>query len=63
VSSGGGSGCPRLAKPLRKDYRTLVEETLNEAPGLSFVVRSVEIEFLKPAHMDDVLEILTTPIE
>jgi acyl-CoA thioester hydrolase len=48
---------------LRKDYRTLVEETLNEAPGLSFVVRSVEIEFLKPAHMDDVLEILTTPIE
>jgi len=63
VSSGGGSGCRRLAKPFRKDYRTLVEETLNEAPGFSFVVHSMEIEFFRPAHMDDVLEILTTPIE
>src|SRR5882724_11258721 len=48
---------------LGADQRALFEETLNEAPGFSFVVRSMEIEFFKPAHMDDILEILTTPVE
>jgi acyl-CoA thioester hydrolase len=41
----------------------LFEETQNEAPGFAFVVRSMTIEFLKPAHMDDVLDIVTTPTE
>ncbi|HLH96984.1 MAG TPA: tol-pal system-associated acyl-CoA thioesterase [Xanthobacteraceae bacterium] len=34
-----------------------------EAPGFAFVVRTMQIEFLKPARMDDVLEIETTPQE
>jgi len=34
-----------------------------EAPGFSFVVRSMQIEFLKPARMDDLLEVTTWPLE
>src|SRR5947207_15289718 len=48
---------------LGTDHRVLFEETQSEAPGFAFVVRSMTIEFLKPAHMDDVLDIVTTPIE
>ena len=43
------------------DHRALFEEAEQEAPGFHFVVRSMNIEFLKPARMDDVLEIVTTP--
>jgi acyl-CoA thioester hydrolase len=45
------------------DHRALFEETAKEAPGFSFVVRSMAIEFLKPARMDDVLEVVTSPAE
>src|SRR5262249_48212456 len=45
------------------DQRTLFEETAREAPGFAFVVRSMQIEFLKPARMDDVLAIETIPEE
>src|SRR6266540_3569469 len=45
------------------DHRGLFEETEQEAPGFHFVVRSMQIEFLKPARMDDVLEITTEPEE
>jgi acyl-CoA thioester hydrolase len=48
---------------LGTDHRALFEETQDEAPGFAFVVRSMTIDFLKPAHMDDVLDIVTTPIE
>src|SRR5690349_23085675 len=41
------------------DQRALFEETEQEAPGFHFVVRSMAIEFLRSARMDDVLEILT----
>jgi len=44
---------------LGADQRTLFEETAKEAPGFSFVVRSMQIEFLKPARMDDVLDVIT----
>ena len=44
-------------------HRALFEETEKEAPGFAFVVRSMGIEFLKPARMDDVLEIVTWPEE
>src|SRR6516164_347704 len=37
-------------------HRALFEEARAEAPGFAFVVRSMQIEFLKPARMDDVLE-------
>jgi acyl-CoA thioester hydrolase len=43
------------------DHRALFEATEREAPGFAFVVRSMNIEFLKPARMDDVLEIVTEP--
>jgi acyl-CoA thioester hydrolase len=46
---------------LGADQRALFEETAKEAPGFAFVVRAMQIEFLKPARMDDVLEIATVP--
>jgi acyl-CoA thioester hydrolase len=48
---------------LGADQRALFEETAREAPGFAFVVRSMQIEFLKSARMDDVLEIATVPEE
>ena len=44
-------------------HRVLFEQTEKEAPGFAFVVRSMAIEFLKPAVMDDVLDVLTWPQE
>lgn len=43
------------------NHRDLFEQTAAEAPGFAFVVRSMQIEFVKPARMDDVLEIVTAP--
>src|SRR5499433_3710582 len=48
---------------LGADQRALFEETEQEAPGFAFVVRAMQIEFLKPARMDDVLEVVTAPQE
>jgi acyl-CoA thioester hydrolase len=45
------------------DHRGLFERSEQEAPSSAFVVRSMQIEFRKPARMDDVLEILTAPEE
>ena len=45
------------------DHRALFEETEKEAPGFAFVVRAMTIDFLKPARMDDLLEIVTAPEE
>ena len=41
------------------DHRALFEQTEKEAPSFSFVVRSMKIDFLKPAFMDDLLEVRT----
>jgi acyl-CoA thioester hydrolase len=43
------------------DHRALFEQTEAEAPGFAFVVRSMTLDFLKAARMDDVLEIVTAP--
>lgn len=51
----------------RSDYMRLLgvvqgelfAEAANEAPGFHFVVRSMQIDFLKPARIDDVLEVVT----
>jgi acyl-CoA thioester hydrolase len=43
------------------DHRALFEATAAEAPGFAFVVRSLAIEFLKPARMDDILAVTTEP--
>ena len=48
---------------LGADHRALFEATEKEAPGFAFVVRSMTIEFLRPARMDDVLEVHTEPQE
>ena len=44
---------------LGADQRVLFEETEREAPGFAFVVRAMQLEFLKPARMNDVLEVVT----
>ena len=48
---------------LGADQRALFEQAEKEAPGFAFVVRSMQIDFRKPARMDDVLEIVTVPAE
>jgi acyl-CoA thioester hydrolase len=45
------------------DHRSLFEATEQEAPGFAFVVRSMMLDYLKPARMDDVLTISTVPQE
>jgi acyl-CoA thioester hydrolase len=45
------------------DHRALFEQAKAEAPGFAFVVRQMTIDFRKPAHMDDVLDIVTAPEE
>jgi acyl-CoA thioester hydrolase len=46
---------------LGADQRALFEEVAKEAPGFAFMVRSMRIDFRRPARMDDVLEIVTMP--
>ncbi|GLK82174.1 tol-pal system-associated acyl-CoA thioesterase [Ancylobacter defluvii] len=41
----------------------LFGEALAEAPGFAFVVRAMQLDFLRPARIDDVLEIHTSPVE
>lgn len=48
---------------LGADQRALFLEAQREAPGFAFVVRTMTIQFRRPARMDDVLEILTAPKE
>jgi acyl-CoA thioester hydrolase len=48
---------------LGADQRGLFEAVESEAPGFAFVVRSMTIDFRKPARMDDVLEVATAPLE
>lgn len=48
---------------LGADHRALFEQAQDEAPGFAFVVRSMTLDFLKPARMDDILEVLTVPDE
>ena len=45
------------------NHRALYEAAEKEAPGFAFVVRSMQIEYLKPARMDDVLDVVTVPAD
>src|ERR671938_211278 len=45
------------------DHRALFEAAEKDAPGFAFVVRSMTIDWLKPARMDDVLTVVTAPEE
>src|SRR5712691_2087502 len=48
---------------LGADQRGLFAEAEKEAPGFAFVVRSMTIDYLKPARMDDLLLVATAPAE
>ena len=41
------------------EQHALFAEAQAETPGFAFVVRSMQIDYLKPARMDDVLDIVT----
>jgi acyl-CoA thioester hydrolase len=44
------------------EQHTLFARAHDEMPGFAFVVRSMQVDFLKPARMDDVLDIVTWPV-
>jgi acyl-CoA thioester hydrolase len=56
-------GRTNFLRLLGADQRALFEEAAKEAPGFAFVVRSMTIDFLSPARMDDVLTVTTVPAE
>ena len=45
------------------EQHALFAEAQAETPGFAFVVRSMQIDYLKPARMDDVLDVVTSPEE
>ncbi len=45
------------------DHRATFEATQSDGAGFFFVVRTMQIEFLQAARMDDLLEIWTEPRE
>jgi acyl-CoA thioester hydrolase len=45
------------------DQGELFEQTAKEAPGFHFVVRSMKLDFLRPARVDEVVEVVTRPGE
>ena len=44
------------------EQHALFAEAQAETAGFSFVVRSMQIDFLKPARMDEILEVVTWPV-
>ena len=48
---------------LGADHRALFSAAEEQAPGFAFVVRTMTIDFLKAARMDDLLEVTTWPEE
>jgi acyl-CoA thioester hydrolase len=40
----------------------LFEQAQEEMPGFAFVVRSMHLDFMRPARMDDVLDVVTWPV-
>ena len=57
------SPCFHLVIWVGANQRALFDEVAKEAPGFAFVVRAMQIDFRRPARMDDLLEIVTTPSE
>ena len=54
-------GRTNFLRLLGADQRGLFEEAAREAPGFAFVVRTMTLDFLKAARMDDVLRISAVP--
>ncbi|MCA1419442.1 YbgC/FadM family acyl-CoA thioesterase [Bradyrhizobium sp. BRP23] len=44
------------------EQQVLFEQTETDGAGFAFVVRSMHLDFLKPARMDDVLDVVTWPV-
>jgi acyl-CoA thioester hydrolase len=44
------------------EQHALFAQAEAESPGFAFVVRSMHLDFLKPARMDDVLDVVTWPV-
>jgi acyl-CoA thioester hydrolase len=44
------------------EQHALFAEAQAESPGFAFVVRSMHLDYHKPARMDDVLDIVTWPL-
>jgi acyl-CoA thioester hydrolase len=44
------------------EQHALFDQAQQETPGFAFVVRSMQIDFLRPARMDDMLDVVTWPI-
>ena len=44
------------------DQHALFEQAQAETPGFAFVVRSMALDFLRPARMDDLLDVVTWPV-
>ena len=44
------------------EQHALFAEAQQETPGFAFVVRSMELDFFRPARMDDVLDIVSWPV-
>jgi acyl-CoA thioester hydrolase len=45
------------------EQHALFAEAELETPGFAFVVRSMQLDFLKPARMDDLLDVVTWPLD
>jgi len=48
---------------LGTNQQELLEQAREDAPGFAFVVRSMTIDFMKFAVLDDMLEVVTVPGE
>lgn len=46
---------------LGMNQQELLNEARRDVPGFAFVVRSMSVDFLKPAILDDLLEVITVP--
>jgi acyl-CoA thioester hydrolase len=44
------------------EQQALFDQARAETPGFAFVVRSMDIDFLRPARMDDLLDVVTWPV-
>ncbi|WP_291854457.1 tol-pal system-associated acyl-CoA thioesterase [Bradyrhizobium sp.] len=42
--------------------QALFEQAHEETPGFAFVVRSMQLDFLRSARMDDLLDVVTWPV-
>jgi acyl-CoA thioester hydrolase len=56
-------GRTNFLRLLGTSQRALFDEARPEASGFVFVVRSMKIDFFKPARMDDLLDIVTAPLK